>query len=189
MLITILLFFILYMLDQALKFIMLNQGVNNPIVIGGTESNHFIKLELQFNPGAAFSMGSNATVFLTIVSFIATIALIIICTKFNNWKKNKTQAFALTLTLAGCVGNLFDRFLTANGVNFLSTTGKTIPGVNSGVVDMIYFRPFEWICDLLHMGYGVFNLADFYLVTGIILFAFDLIFFSERKKRKWEKSL
>ena len=96
--------------------------------------------------------------------------------KFNNWKKNKTQAVALTLILAGTAGNLFDRFMTINGVL-------------DGVVDMIYFRPFEWVCELVHMGYGVFNLADFYLVTGIILFAFDLLFFSERKKRKWEKSL
>lgn len=185
--ITILLFFILYMLDQILKFVMVKQGVNNPIIIGKDASSYFIKLELEFNPGAAFGMGSEGgTIFFTIISFIATIALIIICTKFNNWKKNKTQAVALTLLLAGCVGNLFDRFLTSIGYNFLGD-GKVVPGVNSGVVDMIYFKPFEWICDLVHMPYGVFNLADFYLVTGIILFAFDLVFFSERKKKKWEK--
>ena len=186
--ITILLFFILYMLDQILKFVMLCQGPNKPIIIGGTESDHFIMLKLQFNPGAAFGMGSGSTVFLTIVSFVATIALIIVCTKFINWRRNKTQGVALVLLLSGCVGNLFDRFMTACGVNFLGS-GAARPGVNSGVVDMIYFRPFEWIMDLLHLGYGVFNLADFYLVTGIILFALDFIFFSERKKKKWEKSL
>ncbi len=175
--ITVLLFFILYMLDQILKFIMNKRGLYNPIIIGTDKNNYFIKLDLTYNKGAAFGMGGdNATIFFTILSFVATIILIILCTKFINWKKNKTQGIALTLVLAGCVGNLFDRMMTSFGQL-------------DGVIDMIYFKPFEWICDLFHMGYGIFNLADFYLVTGIILFAFDYIFFSERKKKKWEKSL
>ena len=153
------------MLDQGLKYLMLNQGLNNPIVIGGTANNHFIKLELIFNKGAAFGMGSSATIFLTIISFIATIALIIICTKFNNWKKNKTQAVALTLILAGTAGNLFDRFMTINGVL-------------DGVVDMIYFRPFEWVCELVHMGYGVFNLT---LYEGFSTLPLTVIKFSSSK--------
>lgn len=176
--ITILLFFILYMSDQILKFIMVKVG-ERPLIVGVDSVNYFIKLRTQYNDGAAFSLGSEyghtATIIFTIISFIATIVLIIICTKFNNWKRNKTQAIALTMALAGCVGNLFDRFMTS-------------VGVMPGVVDMIYFKPFEWICDLIHVGYGVFNLADLYLVTGICLFAFDYLFFYERKKRKWQES-
>ncbi len=175
--ITVLLFFMLYMLDQILKFIMNKRGLHNPIVIGTNQNSYFIKLDLTYNKGAAFGLGGDkATILFTIISAVATVALIIICTKFINWKRNKAQGVALTLILAGCVGNLFDRMMTSFGVM-------------DGVVDMIYFYPFEWACDLIHMGYGIFNLADFYLVTGIILFAFDFIFFSERKKKKWEKSL
>ncbi len=174
--ITVLLFFMLYMLDQILKFIINKRGVGNPIIWGTDKNSYFVKFDLVYNKGAAFGMGSGSTVFLTILSFVATIALIIICTKFINWRRNKTQGVALVLLLSGCVGNLFDRFMTS-------------VGALEGVIDMIYFKPFEWIMDLFHFGYGVFNLADFYLVTGIILFAFDFIFFSERKKKKWEKSL
>ena len=186
--ITILLFFILFMLDQILKFVMLK--ANGPIILGIDANNYFIKLDRTFNPGAAFGMGgTEGTIFFTVVSFIATIALIIICTKFNDWKRNKVQAVSLTMTLAGCVGNLYDRFLTSCGVNFLSATGEAIPGQNSGVVDMIYFKPFVWLMeDVLHLSYGIFNLADLFLVTGICLFAFDYIFFSERKKKKWQES-
>ena len=173
--ITILLFFILFMLDQILKFVMVKHGTA-PIILGADSQNYFIKLELTYNKGAAFGLGGDsATILFTVISFIATIALIIICTKFNDWKRNKVQAVALTMTLAGCVGNLYDRFMTS-------------VGAMNGVVDMIYFKPFEWICDLIHVGYGIFNLADLFLVTGICVFAFDFIFFSERKKRKWEKS-
>jgi len=179
--ITVLLFFILYMLDQILKFVMV-KNAPNPIILGIDANHYFIKLELTYNNGAAFGMGGNegdngATIIFTIISFIATIALIIICTKFNNWKRNKVQAISLTMALAGCVGNLYDRFMTS-------------VGAMEGVVDMVHFYPFEWLMvDVLHLSYGIFNLADLFLVTGICLFAFDLIFFSERKKRKWEKSL
>ena len=173
--ITILLFFILYMTDQILKFIMVKHGPA-PIIAGTDSTNYFIKLQLTYNKGAAFGMGGDsATIFFTVISFIATIALIIICTKFNNWKRNKVQAISLTMALAGCVGNLYDRFMTSIGAM-------------DGVVDMIFFKPFEWIMDLIHLNYGIFNLADLYLVTGICLFAFDYIFFYERKKRKWEES-
>lgn len=188
MVITVILFFMLYMLDQVLKYIINKQGFNNPIIWGSSDKSYFVKFDLTYNRGAAFGMGENSTILLTCISGVATIALIIICTKFINWKKNKVQAISLTMMLAGTFGNFYDRFITSLGITYLSD-GKDPSRLNSGVVDMIYFKPFEWICDLIHIGYGVFNLADFYLVTGIILLAFDLIFFSERKKRKWEKSL
>jgi lipoprotein signal peptidase len=173
--ITILLFFILFMLDQILKFVMVKHG-NTPIYIFGDGKGYFIKLNLTYNKGAAFGMGGQeSTIFFTIISLLATIALIIICTKFNDWKRNKVQAVALTMTLAGCVGNLYDRFMTSIGVM-------------DGVVDMVYFYPFEWIMEKIHLSYGIFNLADLFLVTGILVFAFDYIFFSERKKRKWQES-
>ncbi len=173
--ITVLLFFILYMTDQILKFIMVKHG-SAPIIVGVDSQNYFIKLQLTYNKGAAFGLGGDsATLIFTIISTIATVLLIFACTKFNNWKRNKVQAVSLTMALAGCVGNLFDRFMTT-------------VGAMDGVVDMVYFKPFEWICNLIHVNYGIFNLADLYLVTGICLFAFDYLFFYERKKKKWKES-
>ena len=72
------------------------------------------------------------------------------------------------MALAGCVGNLFDRLLT-------------LFGVYEGVVDMIIFKPFDWICEALNLGTTVFNLADVFLVIGVILFAIDYMFFADKK--------
>ena len=76
------------------------------------------------------------------------------------------------MALAGCVGNLFDRMIT-------------VFGWRNGVVDMIIFKPFDWICELLHLGTTIFNLADVFLVLGIIIFAIDFCFFADRKKTNY----
>ena len=117
------------------------------------------------------ALGNN-TLLLTIISAVATIILCYFATK-NDWKRNKVGAIALTMALAGCVGNLFDRMIT-------------VFGWRDGVVDMIILKPFDWICELLHLGTTIFNLADVFLVLGIIIFAIDFCFFADRKKKKYD---
>ena len=117
------------------------------------------------------ALGNN-TLLLTIISAVATIILCYFATK-NDWKRNKVGAIALTMALAGCVGNLFDRMIT-------------VFGWRDGVVDMIILKPFDWLCELLHLGTTIFNLADVFLVLGIIIFAIDFCFFADRKKKKYD---
>ena len=114
----------------------------------------------------------NNTALLTAISAIATIILCFVASK-NNWKKNKVGAISVTMALAGCVGNLYDRMIT-------------VFGWRKGVVDMIVFKPFDWICEKLHLGTTIFNLADTFLVIGVIIFAIDFCFFAERKKKKYD---
>ena len=82
------------------------------------------------------------------------------------------------MALAGCMGNLFDRFITITPLK----SGR------NGVVDMIVLKPFDFICEKLGLGTTVFNVADMFLVIGLIVFAIDMIFFEDRRKKKYGKA-
>lgn len=168
MLITSILFLVLFMLDQILKYVMEKVSLNGTFVV----IPNFLELKLEYNPGMAWGQLGNNTLLLTIISFIATIVLIILASNIK-WKCNKVQGVSVCLALAGCVGNLYDRLVT-------------VLGLRSGVVDMIIFKPFDFLCELFHLGTTIFNLADAFLVVGVILFAIDFCFFAERKKKKYE---
>jgi signal peptidase II len=156
------------MADQVLKFVVERVALNDTLVL----IPNFLELRLTYNPGMAWGALGNNTLLLTIVSAVATIILCYFATK-NDWKRNKVGATALTMALAGCVGNLFDRMIT-------------VFGWRDGVVDMIILKPFDWLCELLHLGTTIFNLADVFLVLGIIIFAIDFCFFADRKKKKYD---
>ena len=168
MVVTVILFFCLAMADQVLKFVVERVALNDTLVL----IPNFLELRLTYNPGMAWGALGNNTLLLTIISAVATIILCYFATK-NDWKRNKVGAIALTMALAGCVGNLFDRMIT-------------VFGWRDGVVDMIILKPFDWLCELLHLGTTIFNLADVFLVLGIIIFAIDLCFFADRKKKKYD---
>ncbi|MBO5542127.1 MAG: signal peptidase II [Acholeplasmatales bacterium] len=168
MVVTVILFFCLVMADQVLKFVVERVALNDTLVL----IPNFLELRLTYNPGMAWGALGNNTLLLTIISAVATIILCYFATK-NDWKRNKVGAIALTMALAGCVGNLFDRMIT-------------VFGWRDGVVDMIILKPFDWLCELLHLGTTIFNLADVFLVLGIIIFAIDFCFFADRKKKKYD---
>ena len=168
MVVTVILFFCLVMADQLLKFVVERIALNDTLVL----IPNFLELRLTYNPGMAWGALGNNTLLLTIISAVATIILCYFATK-NDWKRNKVGAIALTMALAGCVGNLFDRMIT-------------VFGWRDGVVDMIILKPFDWFCELLHLGTTIFNLADVFLVLGIIIFAIDFCFFADRKKKKYD---
>ena len=168
MVVTVILFFCLVMADQVLKFVVERIALNDTLVL----IPNFLELRLTYNPGMAWGALGNNTLLLTIISAVATIILCYFATK-NDWNRNKVGAIALTMALAGCVGNLFDRMIT-------------VFGWRDGVVDMIILKPFDWLCELLHLGTTIFNLADVFLVLGIIIFAIDFCFFADRKKKKYD---
>lgn len=170
--ITCLLFFIFYMLDQITKYL---AQVFQPTNV--TAIPHFLTLDLNYNRGMAWGMFSDNTWILVIISAIASIILGYFCIK-NDWKKSKFQSFALTMTFAGCVGNLFDRLISV------------IPSLSEGrvgVVDMISFEPLNYISRLFTGNdFPIFNLADAFLVCGLIMYSIDFIFFVDKRKKKYE---
>ncbi len=172
--ITCLLLFIFFMLDQITKYMAQIWQPNNVTAIP-----HILTLDLNYNRGMAWGMLDNNTWLLVIISAVASVVLAYICFK-NDWKKNKLMSFSMTMTLAGCLGNLFDRAISI------------IPGLSEGrvgVVDMISFEPLNYISRLISgSNFPIFNLADAFLVCGLLIYAVDFIFFVDKRKKKHEKT-
>lgn len=178
MAITIIIFFILFMADQVSKYFTEILLVENQAAVPLFGDLNFLRVTKIYNQGAAWGMLEDNTIILVVISALATILLAFFASK-NDWKANKFGSFTLTLALAGCVGNFFDRFISV--IPQLQVYRK-------GVVDMIQFEPFDALCRMLHLGTTTFNVADSFLVVGLILYAIDLIFFDERKKLKYAKN-
>lgn len=137
-----------------------------------------LDLTLSYNTGMAFSMLDDSTLLLAILSLVASIFMIFLVLQ-NDWKTKKVYSIASTMILAGTYGNMIDRFLT-------------VFGLRKGVVDMIIFKPLDWITNLItgsNSGFAVFNIADAFLVIGVILLAIDILFFEERRKKLYGKAV
>ncbi|MBT2486331.1 MULTISPECIES: signal peptidase II [unclassified Microbacterium] len=111
----------------------------------------FLQLYYVRNPGAAFSLGSEVTWIFTIA--LAVVAVVIV------WKalglRSRLWAVVLGCLLGGVLGNLTDRLFRD-------------PGFPVGhVVDMISM---PWMMP------AIFNVADIFIVTGMISVALLVVF-------------
>ena len=107
----------------------------------------FFKLTNVFNEGAAFSLFDGSKVFLIIVSIISILFLLYM---MKDFKDSKLNNIAFGLIYGGILGNLIDRL-------FLGY-----------VRDFLDFNIFGF-------HYPVFNLADSFIVIGVITLIIDLI--------------
>ena len=61
----------------------------------------------------------------------------------------------------------------------------TVFKLRDGVVDMIILRPLDSLWQAITgSGFPIFNLADVFLVIGVILLAIDILFLEERRNKK-----
>lgn len=99
-----------YGLDRLTKHLALTRldPTNPPSYLGG-----FVKLRLISNPGAAFSMGSSATV---VLSLLAIVAFVVVLVFVAPRVRRLVSAVATGLALAGIAGNLTDRLIRPPGV-------------------------------------------------------------------------
>lgn len=169
MIITGIIALILMILDQLTKYL---------VEIHFTTSTvkevvpHVLKVTKLYNTGAGWGMFGDSTWMLVIVSLVASFVLGYFCYK-NDWKKKKLYSIGLTLAFAGCVGNLFDRFVYC-----------IYPEGRSGVIDMIKLVPLDNLWNLIFKhDFPTFNMADMYLVIGLIIFAIDILFFYDRRSK------
>ena len=140
---------------------------------------YVLDLTLVYNKGAAWGFLSNNTWVLVIISFIGMIALGWFAYQ-NDWKTKKIYSLGITMAFAGCVGNLIDRFMS-----IVPALAKIRPGV----VDMISLEPLNALSRLFSgSDFPVFNVADSFLVVGVILISIDIIFFEEKRNKKNEVS-
>lgn len=119
------------LLDQIVKFLAieaLRPGIAVPFI------GDLVKLNLVYNDSAAFSIGFGATWVLTIISGLATLAVVI----FSSGIKTLSWSVMAGIFLGGVSGNLIDRLFRE-------------PGFAIGhVVDYIQI-PFD---------FPIFNIAD-----------------------------
>lgn len=128
-----------YLLDLATKQLALSRmepGQTIPVV------GDLLGLHLTFNPGAAFSMGTDATVFLSLLAIVAVLTI----AWLGRTVRSRLWAVALGMLLAGIGGNLTDRLFRDPGP------------LRGHVVDFLQLP--HW---------PVFNVADMAIVGGGLL--------------------
>lgn len=119
---------------------------------------HVLGLTHIHNTGAAFSILSGARWFFVVLTVaVVAAALWILYTKKIT---HPMGCWTMVLVIAGAIGNLIDRV------------------VYGYVVDMF---------EVLFMHFGIFNVADIFVVVGGILFCVYYIFLHEKWKNKQTK--
>ncbi|TIC88631.1 signal peptidase II [Nocardioides sp. GY 10113] len=94
----------MYGADQLTKYLAVEHldGAPDKPLIG-----ELLQLRLTYNPGAAFSLGTDLTVAITCLAVVATVTVLVISLRL----RDRVWAVALGLLLAGIAGNLTDRLL------------------------------------------------------------------------------
>ena len=184
----------LIFLDQVVKFYI---KLNYPLTIGEPPIIDIGFFKLLFIENKGMAMGASLNTLLpflddNIAKLILTLFRIVACIGLGFWLRNmiKKRAsqlliFCLCLILAGAVGNLIDSVFY--GIIFSSSYGQVAslfpevgyaPLFYGNVVDMIQFPLATWIWpEWLPVIGGqeytffeyVFNLADSYISTGVLL--------------------
>lgn len=143
---------VLVVLDQLVKLLVMQH-----IPLGGHVPfiPHLLELTYVQNTGAAFSMLSEHTWILALVSLVMSVVLAVAIWK--NVFRHPIGKIALTLLLAGAVGNLIDRVF------------------RHFVVDMF---------NVLFMNFAVFNVADICVVVGGFTAAVYYLFLADKLEHK-----
>lgn len=108
---------------------------------------NFFSITLVKNTGAAFSIGKGYSI---VFVFIAILVLFYIFRFLLKEKQSKFQTFFYMILIGGIIGNLFDRIVYGEVIDFLS------------------FSFFGY-------NFPVFNLADVFICVGAILLVFDIV--------------
>jgi signal peptidase II len=138
--------------DQIAKYAVVQYFAANKAVAVAP----FLNLVLVYNPGAAFSFLSDAAGwqrgFFIAIALIASAWIVHLLRKYPH---QRLFALALSLVLAGAVGNVIDRILIG------------------AVVDFLDFHAFGW-------HWPAFNVADSAITCGALLLVWDA--FKPRRK-------
>lgn len=143
---------VLVALDQLVKYLVLENialGEHVPMI------PYVVELTYVQNTGAAFSLFSQHTWLLTLISLAMSVVLA--AAIWKNFFRHPLGKVTLTLLLAGAVGNLIDRLLRGY------------------VVDMF---------NVLFMNFAVFNVADICVVVGGIAAGLYYLFLADKLENK-----
>lgn len=157
---------LLIIIDQATKYwARISLQKNGPVsIIPGV-----LKLQYHENTGAVWGIMTGKTGFLSVITVILTVLLVILYFQIPNGKKYKPIQIIWIFILAGAVGNFIDRVSLKY------------------VVDFIYIELID---------FPIFNIADCYLTVSCFLLLFlgifyykdsDLVFIENIFKKKNKK--
>ena len=142
--------FYIILLDQVSKFLVLS-------VFDFERSKSIIPYLLNFtlvkNKGAAFSLFSDSTNVLTIISIIVSLILITIILKYP--PKSFWNLLGLAYLLGGTIGNGIDRLFRGYVIDFI---------------------------ELVPINFPIFNLADVAINISLVCFLIDIIRTKDKKK-------
>ena len=128
-------------LDQTTKYIITNN-------IDNIKFNNLIlfSIELVKNYGAAFNILSNNRLFLSLISIISSIIIILVLLK--NKRINIIDSYGLSFILGGSIGNGIDRVIYGYVIDFIN---------------------------LNFINFPVFNIADISINIGFLLILYNLL--------------
>tara|TARA_B100000953_G_scaffold116187_1_gene95622 strand:- start:1090 stop:1611 length:522 start_codon:yes stop_codon:yes gene_type:complete len=139
----------LILIDQWTKFLV---TIHIPLYFSVRVIDNFFNITHIRNPGVAFGLFANQeseykVLFFIIISAIAIVAILII---FHQTPNNRRMVrTGLTLILSGAVGNLMDRIIHKEVIDFID----------------FYYQKFHW---------PAFNVADSCITIGVALMILDL---------------
>ncbi|MFT8396258.1 signal peptidase II [Propionibacterium sp.] len=141
--------FVLDRVTKALAISHLSSGAPTGSLLGG-----LVGLQLLFNSGAAFSMGTSVTIVFSLLAIIALVFVLVwVWPRARGW----VPSVCAGMLAAGIAGNLADRLLRPPGV------------LRGHVVDFIAVRHF-----------AVFNVADAFITCAAVLFIAYMLFSDPR---------
>ena len=144
---------LIFLLDRISKIyvIHLDEIFLNSEII----SLKFINIQLIWNEGVAFGLFAfdDKSFYNMITGFIVIIILTLI---YFIRKTRGIEKYSFLIILAGALGNVFDRFLYSAVPDFID----------------IHYQNFHWF---------IFNVADIFITSGVILLIYVEIFLKNKK--------
>ena len=145
---------LLIMADQLTKY----YALVNLKPIGSMEFiDGFLKLVFVENRGVAFGMFSGQRWFILVLTIVITVALLYYYSKLPKTKEYQLVRMTMVLIFAGALGNMLDRIFRGYVVDFFA---------------------FDFI------DFPVFNVADIYVVVGVCILAFLILFVIKEPEEK-----
>ena len=111
------------------------------------------------NEGASFNLFEGNTPFLVVISMVMIVFMVLFDMKYK--PKSKLYCVGISFVIGGAIGNLIDRI------------------VLGGVRDFIFFEFWR--------DFPVFNVADCFLVIGVVILIIFILFFNKEENKKEDK--
>ncbi len=150
MLIWVIISLAVVLLDQGTKLLVIHNIAPTDTI---SVLPRILNLVYVKNTGAAFSILSGKTFFLSLISLAVCVGIVWYLIK--NRPENKLMLLSVSLVLGGAVGNLIDRMLRGSVVDFF---------------------------EVIFVDFPVFNVADIAITAGAVLLMIYVLFFDREKK-------